>query len=292
MPSAMPIMCVMSQPWMKKVLLMKASQKRSLGMTMSHSVMFEGGAKRFVLAGAIQAVADSLDESSFKMSRYYNEAADNMGEVHRISRQILSKNADHIWRTVSHLFPNEKNKLVAPELWKGQMIEAVMSKRFPSEQRIRDLKLTYSIYTTSDTHGVLGGKRQRPYPGLVKDCSNLSRALQNNTEDMVTRLGNRILPLVKEFPSKGIYTMTLNFLRRDFLWLRAYNPVPIEGYDLLGRVAHLESTVNSVDLFNFRYHQPVRQAVADEVNELAKFVSGPFKEARREKYLELFGPTT
>jgi hypothetical protein len=290
LPSAMPMMCVMPKPWVKKVLLLRGSQRRSLGMTMSHAVMFEGGQKRFVLSGAAQAVADSLDKSSVKLSKYYGEAADNLKELHRLSRQILSKNSDYIWRTVSHLFPQYPDKLRAPDVWKGAMLDAIINKRFPSEERLRKFGVTYSIYQTMDTSLILGGKRQRPYPGLVKDCSNLSRALQENGEELPSKVMGRVLPMLREYNSKGMYAITINHLYRDLMRARAYNPVPIEGYDLLTKLDSLEARLDGIDMLKVRYSKAYRLELVDEIKSLAQFMGGDFKKDRKDKYLELFGP--
>jgi hypothetical protein len=292
LPMAMPTMQVMSLPWIKKVTLLHGSMRRSLGMTMSHGIKFEGGSFRYVLEGAAPLVVESLDATSMKMSKYYVDAAGNLGEVHRIARQIISKNSDHIWRTVSHLFPQYPDKLVAPEDWKGRMIESVMANRFPSVERFHHPKVTYSIFRTQDTIGFLGGARQRPFPGLVKDCTTLSRALQRHPEEMRERLTCRVPPLVKEYSSKGQYALVIKHLKRDLLRLRAYNPVPIEGYDLEGRLNSLEAAVNGIDFLMFKLRKEYRQSLINEVMETLRLVNGPWFKDRQDKYLELFGPTS
>lgn len=279
---------VMSKAWLKKVLLLRGSVRRSLGMMMSHRVTFEGGVKRYVFTGAAKAVADSLDQASLKLSKYYCELADNAPEVHRVARQILSKNADHLWRTVSHMFPHHPDKLRAPESWKAKMIESVMERQFPKGDWVRSMGIRYSIYRTEDALFV-GGRRQRPFPGVIKEWKLVTRALMGTTDEVVKRLMKRVPVLSKEYKSKGLYSVTFQHLERDMMRLLAYNPVEVPGMELKPRVEKLRAEVAALDFERFKVRRELREDFCKHIMEMIIFLQGPWRAERDALYKELFG---
>ena len=280
---------VVSKAWLRKVQLLRASVKRSLGMTMSHAVRFDAGIKRYVFEDAAALVADSIDASSLHMSKYYKEMADNYPETTRVARQVITKNADHLWRTVSHLFPQYRDKMKAPEDWKIKMVEAVMANRFPTPERLRNMKLTYSIYRTQDSINKVAGRRQIPFPGLVKDNKYMMRSLRNLPGEMIQRLSKRTNVLRKEYKCPGIYGVTLEHLERDLLRLVAYTPVEVPGYEVRPKVAELREEVEKLDKWKFRRDLEYRASLANKILELKIFIDGEWKVKRMEMYEDLYG---
>jgi hypothetical protein len=292
LPTALPTISVMSKPWVKNVLLQRNAIKTSLSMLFSSSLQFEGGAQRYVLKGAAKAVAESLDASSDKVAKLFAQAADDYKMIQRTARSTLSKNADHIWRTVSHLFKEHPDKQKAPDAWKAMMIERVMDRRFPTEERLRNMTLTYSIYKTQDTIDIIQGKHQRPFPGLLVKGYNLSRLLQGHVPEMRKRLLSRVPNILKtQATAKGLYTLTLGHLSRDFMRIRALNPIPIEGYDIEGMLQEIEKEIASINMEEFRVSKKARLHLAELLTKLLEVYNGEWATKRNKLYLEIFGPT-
>jgi len=292
LPTALPTICVMSKVWVKNVLLQRNAIKNSLSMKLSSSLQFEGGAQRYVLKGAAKAVADSLDASSEKIAAFYRQAADDYKGIQRSARGILSKNADHIWRTVSHIFKEYPDKQKAPDEWKAMMIERVMERRFPKEERLRQMTLTYSMYTTTDVSAIVGGTYQRPFPGLLVKGYNLSRILQEHVPEMQKRLLSRVQALAKDQEqAKGIYGITIGHLLRDIPRIRALNPIPVDGYSLEGILSDIEGELSGIDMVSFRSSKKVRLPLAESLMKLLKYYNGDWAKKRNQMYLEIYGPT-
>ena len=289
-PLARHVIQVMSKAWIRKVMLLKNSVRHSTVATHSHALEFKSGKRhRFVLAGVADTVAHSLDKASDKLSRFYEEVADDFPDVKRVARQVLSKNSDHLWRTVSHLFPQYPDRLKAPDAWKADMIETLMLKRFPSEARIRSMRLTYSMFRTEDTMCTLTGRCQVPFPGELLHCQQLLKAFLLCPEDVGERLTSHIGLLLRDFKGKGLYVLTMSRLEKDLTRLLAYNPDEVPGHELAPRVAQLRGVAGSIDRHELLYNKAAREKVAREILALSTFMAGPWKGLHDEMYNDLYG---
>jgi len=279
---------VMSKPWVKKVSLLRDSTKKSLGYLYSHLVTFEGGRHRFVLKGAAKLVAESLDAQAVRASKFYSEVADNERETKRIARQVISKNGDHLWKTVSHLFPRHLGDK-APMDWKARVIESVMEKRFPAPGLIAASGISYSMYTAQDARPLIAGRYQKPFPGLLVDCGALGRDVHRMPEDLFNRLQKRIPPILKKQKSGGIHTLTIKNIERDLKLYEAFNPIEVGGHGMEEAWAQVQDYLANLRPQAFRERKEYREELAQQLLVICRILRGPWAEQRRDIYTEVFG---
>lgn len=277
---------VMSKPWIKKVCLLRESVKRTLGFKYCYIMKFEGGSKRFVIKGAAKTVAESLDTQADRVKGFYKEVTDNERETRRIARQVISKNADHIWKTVSHLY-NKAHLQEAPDEWKAEFLERVMETRFPHKETLSKKGIYYSFYNTTDVP--VYGKNQKPYPGLVEDFGLLPRDILGMPDVWKERIDRRIPNIMKEYKSGGPHSLSIQRVERDLLLYDAFNPIPVPGHGIEKSIESVKSYLHNLSMGRYRERKVYREELAEYLLEIKKILSGPWAEERKEKYLEVFG---
>ena len=285
---------LMSKPWIKKVTLTKESVKKG-SWQYTYFMPFGEKSRRYVFASAVPVVIKNLEHHSKKFRKFFDEAADNMGETRRLARQILSKNAEYIWRAVQHLVKDKPlDPTKVPDKWKAHVMDNLMNKRFPSEAKLRKCGMYYTIYRP-DTAGVpVGGRFQRYAPGTITDTIGIATDLLAFPEFMSTRLQLRMKGLAKNVneakSAQFTYPVHLKLLRRDLEVWPAFNPVLINGYGLNEKLDALRLKTDPLSDKLIRNDEALRLSIVNDVFELYKIVVGPWAAERDQTYRRLFGP--
>lgn len=288
LPTAKQSIQVASKAWVKRVSLLRESLRRNTTYSIAPLIRFEGASHRFVFEPLLKVVATSLDKASVKMEKFYEQFYLDPNETTRIARAVLTRNADILWRSVSHLYHGCPNKLVAPEDWKIKMINFVMDNRFPDPQHFKSMRVSYHIYRTEDLPTI--GQYQKKSPGLVTDCSILSRILQRSTDQFIDSIKNRIKLFELECKLNGIHIMSYNQLQIFLPKIKAFNPIDV-GYGFNESVSNLENYLVGVN-GKIIHNDPIkRKETVELLKSLLEIMEGPWKKERADTYLDLFGPT-
>lgn len=278
---------VMSKPWITKVSLLGDSIRRARGYKMCHRLQFEGGYHRYVLKGAIPQVVSTLDKQAKRVEGFFREASRGSRETQRVARQVISKNADHIWRTVSHLLPKYGGVTKAPLEWKAEMVDTVMKNRFPGPEQLDASGVSYSFFNASTAPDM--GSYQKPFPGLIVDCGLLAREVHGLPDLLHGRMINRIRNVMTDYSKGGQYSLSLKRIQSDLDLYRAFNPILIEGHGMEEALEDVQNYIWDVNRYKFGSDRNYRQELAEYLLKVNQIITSPWAEERKERYTELFG---
>lgn len=287
LPHSMQPIQVLSSPWIRNFKLLKTTVYSNHIQEHTHCLTFGGIQHRYVFDCAAPIVIDLLDRGVDRIKEYYAKDLEAYKLLQSTARQIISKGAPNLWKMVGHMVKSHKSLTgEMPEGWRAMILENIMTKRFPSMEKLKRFGYTYSMYRP--TQGPLTGRFLKASPGIVEDTSIMSRDLLLFVGLLSTRLQTRIKEVTQLRDGDAPCYLAQVHVAADLILLTKNNPIDIPGYRYLELVEKIRK-LNSTDADTFRLTKKIRTELAETMLALLKVFQGQWAVERAVVYRNVFG---